>query len=113
MRQVGILAASGLMSLEKMVKRLYQDHENARYLADCLSKIPYITVDLPSVHINMVFFKITKPDFNHTAFSAHLLDKGIKSNPGENGEYRFVTHNDVNRENIDYALSVINSVIYM
>jgi len=107
MRQVGILAASGIISLEKMTKRLHQDHENAGYLAEHLSKIPHITVDLPSVHINMVFFKITKPAFNHAAFTAYLLEKGIKSNPGENGEYRFVTHNDVTEENIDYVISLL------
>ena len=103
MRQVGILAAAGLVSLTEMINRLRVDHENARYLANNLSKMPHITVDVGAVHINMVFFKITKPGFDHGGFTAFLLEKGIKTNPGEAGEYRFVTHNGVSRGDVDYV----------
>ncbi|MCL2360235.1 MAG: low-specificity L-threonine aldolase [Defluviitaleaceae bacterium] len=111
MRQAGILAAAGLISLEKMTKRLYQDHENARYLAGLLSELPHITLDLDKVHINMVFFKMTKPNFNHPAFAAGLLEKGIKINPGDTGGYRFVTHNDISCGDIDCVVEVISSLI--
>ena len=107
MRQVGILAAAGLIGLETMTKRLKDDHANARYLAENLSKLPHVAVDLDKVHINMVFFSITKPGFNHAAFTSYLLEKGIKTNPGENGEYRFVTHNDISRNDVDYVLNTM------
>jgi len=32
MRQAGILAAAGIIALEKMVERLKEDHQNARLL---------------------------------------------------------------------------------
>jgi len=112
MRQAGILAACGLISLEAMTKRLHIDHDNAQYMAQQLSQMPHISLDTSKVHINMVFFSITKPDFDHAAFTAHLLERGIKSNPGEGGEYRFVTHNDITREDIDYVLEVTQSKLY-
>ena len=104
MRQVGILAAPGIIALAKMTRRLHEDHENAQYLAKRLSEIPWIDIDMESVHINIVFFKIKKPDFNYSAFEKHLLENGIKTNPAENGEYRFVTHNGITKESIDFVI---------
>jgi len=111
MRQVGILAAAGLIGLETMTKRLHDDHENAQYLARQLSQMPHISLDVNNVHINMVFFQITKPGFDHEAFAVHLLEKGIKINPGDSGEYRFVTHNDISREDIDFTLGIIGEAM--
>jgi len=107
MRQIGILAAAGILAVTEMTKRLHQDHQNAQYLANQLAKIPFITIDTGTVHINIVFFEIKSPGFNHNAFAEHLLAHGIKTNPAENGLYRFVTHNDVSREDIEYVLDII------
>jgi len=107
MRQVGVLAAAGLIGLEVMTKRLYEDHENAQYLAGQLSQMPHVTLDMNKVHINMVFFKIDKAGFDHMAFSARLYEKGIKINPGDDEGYRFVVHNDVSRGAINYVLEIM------
>ena len=107
MRQVGVLAAAGIISLEKMTKRLHIDHENAEYLAKKLAEIPYIGVDLDSVHINIVFFKITDERVSMEKLDEYMLKNGIRSNSAENGMYRFVTHNDVTREDLDYAVDVL------
>jgi len=111
MRQVGVLAACGIISLEKMAKRLQDDHGNAMYMAKALTQIPSITLDIGMVHINIVFFKIVNTHFNHNAFAGYLLEKGIKINAADNGIYRFVTHNDITRQNIDYVLDVIKTYI--
>lgn len=112
MRQAGVLAACGLISLDKMTKRLHIDHENAQYLAEKLAAFPYISLNRESVHINLVFFKITQPDFNHDGFINHLYEKGIKINKPDNGAYRFVTHNDISRDDIDYVIDVMNVYFY-
>lgn len=111
MRQVGILAAAGIISLEVMTKRLYIDHERAKYLAKKLSEIPGIKLDLDSVHINMVFFDITDTKVSSDKFVAELFNHGIKSNGAENGMLRFVTNHDVSREDIDYTIQVIKEII--
>ncbi|MCL2405261.1 MAG: low-specificity L-threonine aldolase [Defluviitaleaceae bacterium] len=108
MRQVGILAACGIISLETMTKRLHIDHSNAMYMAQSLAKTPSITVDLDRVHINILFFKITQPNFEHDAFAHHLSEKGIKINTADaGGVYRFVLHNDISQDDIDYTLDAI------
>ena len=109
MRQIGVLAACGIISLQDMTKRLHTDHENARYLAERLAQIPWITVDMDKVQINMVFFQATAPDFNEAAFVQYLLDKGIKINGTEQGLYRFVTHNDISKRDIDVVVDAVKS----
>ncbi len=61
LRQAGILAASGLVSLKHMVKRLGDDHENAKYLAEKLDSSHLVTVLKDRLDINMVFCKIDIP----------------------------------------------------
>jgi len=107
MRQIGVLAASGIISLTKMTKRLNIDHDNAKYMGNALAQIPSITLDVDSIHINVLFFKITNPEFNHDAFAKYLLEKGIKINSADNGVYRVVTHNDISRDDVDFVIEAI------
>ena len=104
MRQAGVLAAAGIISIEKMTKRLHVDHDNAIYLAKKLSEIPYVSVDLRDVHINIVFFKIADKSIDVDKLDEYLLKSGIKANSAENGIYRFVTHNDVSREDLEFVI---------
>jgi threonine aldolase len=110
MRQAGVLAAAGIIALEKMTKRLHIDHENADYLAAGLDKIPGITVDFAKRDINLVFFTIDTPNFNHQNLPHILMDKGIKINSGDGG-YRFAAHNDITREDIDKVLEIMRELV--
>ena len=111
MRQSGILAAAGLIALEDMTKRLHIDHENAQYLGRELADIPAISIDQSRIHINLVFFSIDIPGFNHDSFVENMLARGIKINGIEAGMYRFVPHNDVSREDLDYVLTVVKEIL--
>jgi threonine aldolase len=113
MRQTGVLAAAGLISLEVMTKRLHIDHENADYLAAGLSKIPGITVDATRRDINLVFFNIDIEGFDHAAFPKAMAEKGVKINGPVKGTYRFATHNDIAKEQIDHVLTLMNTYIIM
>jgi threonine aldolase len=95
MRQAGVLAACGIIALEKMTGRLAADHENARVLGEKLSEIPGISVDRGKIRINMVFWKTSIPGFDDRAFAAFMQERRIKVSGASAGEYRFVTHNDV------------------
>ena len=55
MRQVGVLAAAGLVALDSGVARLQEDHDNAKLLATLLAEIPGVVLDVASVQTNMVF----------------------------------------------------------
>jgi threonine aldolase len=111
MRQAGVLAACGIVALEKMTKRLHEDHENARYLGDRLEEISGITVMRERLKINMVFWKISNPGFNSDAFVEFMNKRDIKVYGILVDEYRFVTSNDVSKENIDTVIAALREYI--
>lgn len=111
MRQAGILAAAGIIALEKMTKRLEEDHENARYLGKRLLEIPDVELDLEKIHINMVFFKLNRPSFNPDVLVSKFFEKGIKINGEEGGLFRFVTNNDVSKQDIDFVIDSMKEIL--
>lgn len=111
MRQCGFLAAAGLVALDVMTKRLGEDHENARYMAQRLQKMPGVSLDLDAVEINMVFFKLDAPQQVIDTLPQKMYEQGIKINGIEDGEFRFVTTNDTSRQDIDHALDVFEQII--
>ncbi|MBO8165833.1 MAG: low-specificity L-threonine aldolase [Kosmotoga sp.] len=98
MRQAGILAAAGIVALEKMIDRLEEDHENAKLLAEMLSEIPGLQLMKDQLDINMVYFSLEthEPDL----VIKEMKRAGIKINPPEGGMYRLVTNKDVVRADI-------------
>ncbi|MGE5678757.1 MAG: low-specificity L-threonine aldolase [Pseudomonadota bacterium] len=111
MRQAGILAAAGLIALEKMTARLNIDHENAKYMAKRLAEIPGIKVNTEDVHIDMVFFDMEKTGVSSEKLVSALFEKGIKINGIEGGLMRYVTNNDVTREDIDYTIECMKEIM--
>lgn len=111
MRQCGLLAAAGILALKEMSKRLKEDHDNAKYMAKKLSELKGVEVDLDSVQINMVFFRVDRPADLIDGLPEKMLEKGIKINGEDLGEFRFVTSNDVSKEDIDYVVSAFAALI--
>lgn len=111
LRQVGIIAACGVVALKEMTKRLHVDHENAQYLAKGLSELPGINVLDNQRDINMVFITISDEINFPDNFSELLREKGIKVNGYRGEEIRFVTHNDIDKKDIDYVIEVIKGFI--
>jgi len=103
MRQVGILAAAGLVALDAHIERLAEDHANARRLAEGLAAIPGLVVDPSGVRTNIVFFDVAIPGVDAAAFADRLETLGVRVAPmGET--LRAVTSYEVSREDIDYAV---------
>ena len=111
MRQAGVIAAPALIALTKMPARLKEDHENARYMAQKLSAMEGICCDPQSVEINMVFFTIDRPQSLRDDLPQAMLQKGVKICPEDQGHFRFVTNNDISRENIDQALAALQECL--
>ena len=111
MRQAGILAAAGIIALEKMTKRLGEDHENAKYLAKRLLDIPGVELDMEKVQIDMVFFKLDSSYIEPNILVKKLFEKGIKISGPELGLYRFVTNNDVSKKDIEYLIDCMKEII--
>ena len=102
MRQVGILAAAGLIALRKGPARLAEDHENASRLAHALAGMRGIDLDPATVRTNIVIFRLTSG--GAMAFLERLRGEGILAVPVSQDKVRFVTHRDVGREQIDQAI---------
>jgi len=111
MRQVGVIASAGIISLTKMVDRLNIDHNNASYLGEKLSQINGITVNLDNLKINMVFFTVDNNIISDKDFYIKLKEKGILINPAEKGLVRLVTHNDISRENVDAFINTVSDLL--
>jgi threonine aldolase len=111
MRQVGILAAAGLIALETGPKRLHIDHANAKFLADQLAEIPGITVDPSKVKTNIVIYGVKQAGWSSADYLQALSKRGVLGVPVDNERVRMVTHLDVNRADIERAVGVIREVI--
>ena len=111
MRQAGIIAAPGLVALDKMIDRLTDDHANARRLAEGIASIPGLSIDLSLVKTNIVYFDIAKDNVNVDQIKAGLEKKGIKALPTGPTRFRMVTHYGIEAEDIDKALSVLSAIM--
>jgi threonine aldolase len=96
MRQVGVLAAAGLIALEKGPGRLHEDHANARLLAEALSSIENVVIDLDAVETNIVVFRLTG-GVSTKGVVARLKERGILISAFGADAIRLVTHLDVER----------------
>lgn len=110
MRQVGVLAAPGLISLEKMTTRLGEDHANARFLADGLAQVPGIKLDPRKVVTNIVVFDVSGTGMTSAELSRRLAERGVLINGIDPRTMRLVTHYDVDRAACARALEAISKV---
>ena len=111
MRQTGILAAAGLYALEHNVERLAEDHANARLLAEGLARIGGIALDLETVETNMVYFDPTGTGLSVDDFVGRLGERGVLTLAAGPASIRFVTHLDVDREDILRTLKIVGEIV--
>jgi len=110
MRQSGILAAAGLVALEKMTARLQEDHDNARLLAEGLARIPGIKIDPKKAPTNILVFDISGTGMDADDFNQRLARKNVLANTIGHEQMRFVTHYDVSREDCLKTLEVVRQI---
>lgn len=111
MRQAGILAAAGIVSLNEMVERLADDHANAKKLAAGLAEIPGLSIEPDKIRTNIVFFELKSERMTAEQFIRQIDAEGIRMLPVAAQKVRAVTHYQVTSEDIDHALGVISKVL--
>jgi threonine aldolase len=109
MRQAGIIAAGGVFALRHHVKRLADDHVNAKRLAEGLAALPGIKLDPATVETNLVFFDITGSLDASTAVE-RMLGHGVRMGALGPRTIRAVTHLDVSAHGIQQALDAARRV---
>ena len=111
MRQIGILAAAGLIALEEGPKRLHEDHENGKRLAQGLVELPGIKLDVEKVVTNIVIFDISGTGRSSAEIVGALGRSGVLT-VGFGDLIRMVTHLDVSAQNIEETRLALAGVLY-
>jgi threonine aldolase len=109
MRQVGVIAAAGIVALETMVNRLAEDHTNSRRLAQGLENIEGIALAQDEVPTNIVMFHLS-PALSTEEFMGKLNRVGVKVGLRDGGPFRAVTHRMISSSDIDEALARMEAV---
>jgi threonine aldolase len=113
MRQAGILAAAGIISLDHMIDRLAEDHHHARRLAEGLADIPGIVLDLAKVKTNMVFFDLADEVPYTPREIVDMMRKEANIWLGTNGprSFRAVTHYWIGQDGVESFLAAIKQIL--
>ena len=108
MRQIGIIAAPGIISIEKMIDRLEEDHIRAKKLAEKIVDIKEIDMDVNEVKTNFIILKLKTMD--SLTFLKRLETKKVLALPLSNELIRVVTHKDIDDSDIDIAAKAIREI---
>ncbi|CAF1285907.1 unnamed protein product [Adineta ricciae] len=114
LRQVGIVAAAGIVALTQMPKLLKLDHQHAKLLAQGLAKLPGCKIDPEKdVQTNIVFFEIDsqKIQIDASAVAQSLeVQHGILIGVSGKWKCRLLTHYMITKENVEYVLEQMKNV---
>ena len=110
MRQVGVLAAPGLIALMEMVGRLKDDHRRAKTLSKAIAGMPGISLEPDNVETNIIIFGFSHPKYSIPHFLTELKNRGIWA-MATTGGIRFVTHKDIDDEDVDRAIRAFREIL--
>jgi threonine aldolase len=110
MRQAGVIAAPGIVALTQMIDRLADDHDNAFVLAEGLSQIDALDVDLETVETNIVFADIDGLGFDTAELAKRLAQYNVEVLLSSPTRIRMVTHRMIERQHIEYVVEVFKEI---
>ncbi len=107
MRQVGVLAAAGLLAIERGSESLIADHIQAKRLAEALAQMPGVEIDPAAVETNIVFVEVVGEGDAAGRLVGTLAERGVLAIALDRARIRFVTHRDVSPAAMDTAIDRI------
>lgn len=110
MRQSGIMAAAGHFALKENLKRLHEDHSNAKALALGLDALGF-ELAVETVETNIVMAFLPKELGEPASLHKRLYQSGVRVLPPKGNRLRFVTHMGLNSDDIEAALKVIGRLV--
>ncbi|MBI5839085.1 MAG: low-specificity L-threonine aldolase [Chloroflexi bacterium] len=112
MRQVGVLAAAGIISLEKMIERLDDDHARARKLSDGLKQVRGLVLDAGSPSTNMVYFNLSDDvRLSENQIVEMMNERGVLVDWSGVRRFRLVTHCWIDDQAVKRAVSALKEVL--
>lgn len=110
MRQAGIVAAGALYALEHNRARLAEDHRRAKKLAQGLAAIDGFDIDLEHVDTNIIIVDLSKRGIEAVQFAERIAERGLYVTNAGLHKVRFVTHLDVNDQDIEEAIEIVHDL---
>jgi len=112
MRQVGVIAAAGLISLERMTRRLGEDHARAKKLADGLRQVKGLVVDANSPYTNMVYLNLSEDvSVDAHQITQKMRDFGVLVDPENARRFRLVTHYWIDDRAVEHTISAFQQTL--
>jgi threonine aldolase len=112
MRQVGVIAAAGIISLEMMTKRLGEDHARAANLASGLRQIPGLIVDADSPFTNMVYLNLAEDvQLNAGQIVEKMKKYGVMLDSENSRRFRLVTHYWIDDAGVEKTIAAFREVL--
>ncbi len=109
MRQAGVLAAAGIVAIERQRDRLIEDHHHARLLAESIASNRKIKINLEEIQTNIVRVDVSPSGRDAKTFQQLLESKGLKTNAVSDRFIRMVTYREIGKEGILKAAEIINT----
>jgi threonine aldolase len=110
MRQAGIIAAAGIIAIEKMVDRLKVDHVNAKMLANGLARLG-VSVDPSQVQTNILIYDVSGLGIDAEGWVSKMSESGIKAGAVDAKRVRMVTHRGIEKDDIEYTVGVAEKIV--
>jgi threonine aldolase len=107
LRQAGVMAAAGLIALEKMVDRLSEDHRRAKWIAEGLHALDPRLADPRLVETNIVMLQIGHSVADATTWISALQKHGMKAGAWSRKSLRLVTHRHIDDAAVEQAIAII------
>jgi threonine aldolase len=110
MRQAGIMAAAGLVALERMVDRLAEDHRRAKRIAEGLHALDPRLTDPLLVETNIVMLEIAHSGADAARWIAALEKHGLRAGAWSRKSLRLVTHRHIDDAAVEEAVAIVGAV---
>jgi threonine aldolase len=107
MRQAGVIAAAGLVSLRTMIERLHEDHKRAKQLAGVIADLFPGCVDPDDIETNIV---CASAEHLPEKIVERLDDSGVRCGTIDARTVRFVTHKDVDDADLGRAIDALSAM---
>jgi threonine aldolase len=112
MRQAGVLAAAGIVALEKIVPRMVDDHQRARELALGLANLPDVILDPGTPQSNMVYLTLGNGiHLNASEVAKRLKEKDVLVGVVGLRRFRLVTHYWIDEQAVQQVIAAFREVL--
>lgn len=110
-RQVGFMAAAGIVGLSNMRAQIMEDHENARILGELLAGVEGLKVETSRIHTNILRVKVVSDRMGLKEFLHAMNERGVKAKPVSKDSFRMVTHYGISEEEVRQVAKITEEVL--